>query len=173
VRCPGGAGRRARRGVKRSAHGIGRSLELNGEKALGSPAFQQLRALAERHRRGHAQRLLIQQGSLAMSAHLRRLGSRCRREAQHRFVIAGRVRVVGEAGKIRCANDGRRQRREDGAMQAALAILADGGLEDLAGQPASGARLRASTAAYSARVPSRCQSVIPKTRCPSESPVVP
>ena len=39
--------------------------------------------------------------------------------------------------------------------------------------PGSGARLRASTAAYSASVPSRCQSVIPKTRCPSESPVVP
>ena len=39
--------------------------------------------------------------------------------------------------------------------------------------PGSGARLRASTAAYSARVPSRCQSVIPNTRCPSESPVVP
>ena len=34
-------------------------------------------------------------------------------------------------------------------------------------------RLRASTAAYSARVPSRYQSVRPNTRCPTDSPVVP
>ena len=39
--------------------------------------------------------------------------------------------------------------------------------------PGSGARLRASTAMYSARVPSRCQSVRPNTRCPTDSPVVP
>ena len=39
--------------------------------------------------------------------------------------------------------------------------------------PGSGARLRASTATYSARVPSRYQSVRPNTRCPTDSPVVP
>src|SRR5499426_1050857 len=39
--------------------------------------------------------------------------------------------------------------------------------------PGSGARLRASTATYSARVPSRVQSVRPNTRCPTDSPVVP
>src|SRR3954454_8202236 len=39
--------------------------------------------------------------------------------------------------------------------------------------PGSGARLRASIATYSARVPSRCQSASPSTRCPSETPVVP
>ena len=39
--------------------------------------------------------------------------------------------------------------------------------------PGSGARLRASTATYSASVPSRCQSVRPNTRCPTDSPVVP
>ena len=32
---------------------------------------------------------------------------------------------------------------------------------------------RASTATYSARVPSRVQSVRPNTRCPTDSPVVP
>jgi hypothetical protein len=35
--------------------------------------------------------------------------------------------------------------------------------------PGSGARLRASTAAYSAKVPSRVQSVRPNTRCPTDS----
>ena len=39
--------------------------------------------------------------------------------------------------------------------------------------PGSGARLRASIAKYSARVPSRCQSAMPNTRCPTDSPVVP
>ena len=39
--------------------------------------------------------------------------------------------------------------------------------------PGSGARLRASTATYSASVPSRVQSVRPNTRCPTDSPVVP
>ena len=39
--------------------------------------------------------------------------------------------------------------------------------------PGSGTRLRASTATYSARVPSRYQSVRPNTRCPKERPVVP
>ena len=39
--------------------------------------------------------------------------------------------------------------------------------------PGSGARLRASTAAYPARVPLRYQSVRPNTRCPSDSPLVP
>jgi hypothetical protein len=36
-----------------------------------------------------------------------------------------------------------------------------------------GAMLRAATAAYSAKEPSRYQSVRPNTRCPKESPVVP
>src|SRR6267142_1118814 len=39
--------------------------------------------------------------------------------------------------------------------------------------PGSGVRLRASTATYSASVPSRYQSVRPNTRCPIDSPVVP
>src|ERR1051326_6004798 len=39
--------------------------------------------------------------------------------------------------------------------------------------PGSGARLRASTATYSANVPSRTQSVRPNTRCPTDRPVVP
>src|SRR3954452_925352 len=39
--------------------------------------------------------------------------------------------------------------------------------------PGSGARLRASIATYSARVPSRCQSARPNTRCPTDTPVVP
>ena len=39
--------------------------------------------------------------------------------------------------------------------------------------PGSGARLRASMATYSARVPSRCQSARPNTRCPTDNPVVP
>src|ERR671919_112637 len=39
--------------------------------------------------------------------------------------------------------------------------------------PGSGARLRASTATYSARVPSRVQSARPNTRWPTDSPVVP
>ena len=39
--------------------------------------------------------------------------------------------------------------------------------------PGSGARLRASTTTYSARVPSRVQSVRPNTRWPGDSPVAP
>src|SRR5262249_47096471 len=39
--------------------------------------------------------------------------------------------------------------------------------------PGSGARLRASTATYSARVPPRYESERPNTRCPTDSPVVP
>src|SRR6201997_2143215 len=39
--------------------------------------------------------------------------------------------------------------------------------------PGNGARLRASMATYSARVPSRYQSARPNTRCPTDSPVVP
>src|SRR4029453_1124728 len=39
--------------------------------------------------------------------------------------------------------------------------------------PGSGARLRASTATYSASVPSRVQSVTPHTRCPTHPPLVP
>src|SRR3954452_24788142 len=39
--------------------------------------------------------------------------------------------------------------------------------------PGSGARLRASIATYSARVPSRCQSARPTTRWPTDTPVVP
>src|SRR6185437_16206331 len=39
--------------------------------------------------------------------------------------------------------------------------------------PGSGARLRASIATYSARVPSRCQSARPNTRWPTDTPVVP
>ena len=38
--------------------------------------------------------------------------------------------------------------------------------------PGSGVRLRASTATYSASVPSRYQSVRPNTRCPIDNPVV-
>jgi len=37
--------------------------------------------------------------------------------------------------------------------------------------PGSGVRLRASTATYSASVPSRYQFVRPNTRCPIDSPV--
>src|SRR6478672_13797390 len=39
--------------------------------------------------------------------------------------------------------------------------------------PGSGARLRASIATYSARVPSRYQFARPSTRCPTDTPVVP
>src|SRR6266542_4327814 len=39
--------------------------------------------------------------------------------------------------------------------------------------PGNGARLRASIATYSARVPSRYQSARPNTRCPTDRPVVP
>src|SRR6266516_951896 len=39
--------------------------------------------------------------------------------------------------------------------------------------PGSGARLRASMATYSARVPPRYESVRPNTRCPTDSPLVP
>src|SRR5580704_4459996 len=42
-----------------------------------------------------------------------------------------------------------------------------------ASAPGGGVRLRASTATYSASVPSRYQSVRPNTRCPIDSPVVP
>ncbi len=45
--------------------------------------------------------------------------------------------------------------------------------EMTATSPGSGATLRASTATYSASVPSRVQSVRPNTRCPTDSPVVP
>ena len=120
--------------IKRPAHGVGRGFELGREKALGRPAFVQPGAQRKRNRRDGTQRTSVQGGSLAVGAKLRCPRRGRRREAQHRVVILGRVRVVGEASKIRRPGWRCRQRNEDRTMQADLAGLVDRCLKRLPGQ---------------------------------------